>query len=320
MDSVRTLLLIAGLESARAVEYPNSELVAVLSTGHNDAATYAALEENLRAAIPQFAERLKLERREGAPSNKSPAVYADELLALHPKILICLDLTAALLVVSRRGGQAVPILFLAHDDPLKYGLIESFAHPGNNLTGVTTFRCVDGKMVEIMVRAFPGRKTFGYLLDATVDDRDCTQLAEEAASRSAVRLVPIDISPTGFAERALAVLKPMRLDAIIAPASAPLWQHRRVFVEQLNALEIPAIYENEVFLREGGLMFYGPVRSNAMAQLAADAGKIIKGEAAGDIPVEQPTLYELVINLRAPHVSRYGIGAATLRRADRILQ
>ena len=278
------------------------------------------LEDRLKASIPRFAQQFALMKREGSPPRQEAAAYADELLAMRPKLLICMDLTAALLAVTRRGKQDIPIVFLAHDDPLKYGLTQSYAHPGNNLTGVTTFRCVDGKMVEIMVKAFPGRKRFGYLLDASVDDRECARLAGEAAARSDVQLIPINIALADFAVRALALLKPLRLDAIIAPASTPLWQQRAVFVEQLNALEIPVIYENEVFLREGGLMFYGPIRSNAMAQLAADVGKILKGESAGDIPVEQPTLFELVINLRAPHMSQYEINPSTLRRADRILQ
>ena len=312
--------LISLVVGAGAGAAESREPIGVLSTGHNDQSTYAALEDRLKASIQRFSQRFELTLSEGAPTNKTAAAYADELLALHPKLLICMDLTAALLMVSRRGDQTIPIVFLAHDDPLKYGLIQSYAHPGNNLTGVTTFRCVDGKMVEIMVKAFPGRKKFGYLLDGSVDDRECTRLAEEAAARSAVQLIPINISPTGFAEKAMATLKPLRLDAIIAPASAPLWQQRVVFVEQFNALEIPVIYENEVFLREGGLMFYGPIRNNAMAQLATDVAKILMGESAGDLPVEQPTLFELVVNLRAPHVSEYRIDASTLRRADRILQ
>jgi putative ABC transport system substrate-binding protein len=309
-------LIAVGL--ARAAQAP--ELIGVLSTGHNDDPTYVALEDRLTSAIPRFAQRFKLTKREGAPPGKQPVTQADELLSMHPKILICMDLTAALLAVSRRGERDIPVVFLAHDDPLKYGLIQSYAHPGNNITGVTTFRCVDGKMIEIMVKAFPGRKRFGYLLDASVDDRECTRLAEEAAARRGIQLIPINIAVSGFAEKALATLKALRLEAIVAPASTPLWQQRDIFVEQLNGLEIPVVYENEVFLRAGGLMFYGPVRSTAMAQLASGVSKIVMGESAGDLPVEQPTLFELVINLRAPHFAQFGISPSTLRRADRILQ
>lgn len=317
------LSLLAGAMGARPAlaAVPTDEiLIAVLSTGHYDESVYASLEGRLRAEVPQFAKHLKIVRREAGFSNQHLPAQADEVLSLHPKLLICTDLTAALMAVSRRRDMGPPIVFLAHDDPLANGLIQSYARPGRNLTGVTTYRCVDGKMVEIMMHAFPGRKRFGYLFDSSFNDNDCTRLAEEAATRAAVRLIPIDIADWSFSRKIAAKLEPLRLDAVIAPSSAPLWQQRRVFVSALNDLHLPVIYESELFLREGGLMYYGPIRSSELDEVAIDVKKILAGELAGDVPVEQPTLFEFVINLRAPHASDYGISASAMRRADRILQ
>jgi putative ABC transport system substrate-binding protein len=296
------------------------DLIAVLSTGHTDDSIYIALEGGLKSSIPRFAERLKMERREAGFSDETLVAYANQLLARNPKVLICLDLAAASFAISQRTDKNIPIVFLAHDDPLASGLIKSYARPGNNVTGVTTFRCVDGKMVEIMVKAFPGRKRFGYLLDAAANGQECTRLAEQAAARAGIQLVFVDVSAANFAETMLPALTTLRLDAIIAPASTTLWQNRAYFVGQLNSLEIPVIYESERFLNEGGLMYYGPIREKAIEQLVSDVSKILMGESAGDLPVEQPTLFELVINLRAPHASQFGISPSTLRRADRILQ
>jgi putative ABC transport system substrate-binding protein len=295
-------------------------LIGLVTTGHNDSASYAELERLLKANLSDIAADLKIARREAGFSREQLLADLDEVLALRPAILICLDLTAALAAVVRRNNQQPPIVFIAHDDPLEYGLIRSYARPGNNLTGVTTFRCVDGKMVEILAEAFPARKHFGYLLDETVDNANCKHLAQEAAQNRGLTLSTIDVSAKSFIAELSAHIEAMKLDAVIAPASAPIWQNRKSVVEALNGLRLPTIYESKLFLDEGGLMSYGPIRASALAQVALDVHKIMHGEAAGDLAVEQPTLFELVINLRAPHAADYAIRASTLRRADRILQ
>jgi len=295
-------------------------LIGLLSTGHNDSASYAELERLLKSNLSDIAADLKIARREAGFSRERLLADLDDLLAMRPAILICMDLAAALTATERRNDQQPPIVFIAHDDPLEYGLIRSYARPGNNLTGVSTFRCVDGKMVEILAEAFPVRKHFGYLLDETVDNAHCRHLAEEAAQSRGLKLTIIDVSAKSFIAEMSARLEPMKLDAVIAPASAPIWQNRKLVVEALNGLGLPTIYESELFLDEGGLMYYGPIRTSALAQVALDVRKIMHGEAAGDLAVEQPTLFELVINLRAPHAVDYAIRASTLRRADRILQ
>jgi putative tryptophan/tyrosine transport system substrate-binding protein len=295
-------------------------LIALLSTGHNDSATYESLETHLRESLVSIAPQLQITRREAGFSSELLASQTEEVIASRPNVIICLDLAAAITTSARRRGTNPPIVFLAHDDPLTYKLIQSYARPGNNLTGVTTFRCVDGKMIEILVDAFPSRRRIGYLFDSTAGDSRCIQKAEEAAARLRVDLVKVDVAVHDFVKKMEITLKPLHLEAAIAPASAPIWQNRHAVVERLNDLRLPVIYESALFLDEGGLMYYGPLRTDAISQVAAYVRKILLGEPAGEIPVEQPTLFELAINLRAPHATEFGISAATLRRADRILQ
>jgi putative ABC transport system substrate-binding protein len=295
-------------------------LITLLSTGHNDSATYQSLETHLKESLDSFALQLQITRREAGFSNELLASQTDEIMASNPDVIICLDLAAAITASTRRRGMNPPIVFLAHDDPLAYKLIQSYARPGNNLTGVTTFRCVDAKMIEILVDAFPSRRRIGYLFDSTAGGSQCIRQAEAAAARLRVDLVKVDVAAHDFVKEMGIRLKPLHLDAAIAPASAPIWQSRHAVVEKLNDLKLPAIYESALFLEEGGLMYYGPVRTDATSQVAAYVRKILLGEPAGEIPVEQPTLFELAINLRAPHAADFGISAATLRRADRILQ
>lgn len=294
-------------------------LIAMQSTGHNDETVYAALERELRTIAPSTTP-LTLARREAGFSLETLARQVDELLAMRPDVLICLDLAAAAAAAKHRREQGPPIVFLAHSDPVRSGLVESYARPGNNITGVTTYRCIDGKMVELLAEAFPSRRRFGHLLDATVDNRRSIQLATQAAKDNNVELTTIDVSSPAFIAEITQRLAPLGLDAVVAPASAPIWQNRKPVINALNTLRLPAIYESELFLDDGGLMYYGPVRTDAIPQVANDVGKILRGEPAGNLPIDQPTRFELVVNLRAAYAADYGIRASTLRRADRILQ
>jgi putative ABC transport system substrate-binding protein len=315
-----TLSFIATALSGSARGFHRQVLIVILSTGYTDPGFYSSLERELKDSLSDFDVALHLVRREVASTHQPTQVEVDDLLTLQPDILICLDLDAALAASKRRRGQKPPIVFLVHDDPLRYGLIESYAHPGGNLTGVTTFRCVDGKMVEYLAESFPDRKRFGYLLDESEDNTACKESGEAAARSTGTTLLVIDVSSQNFITEMPARLAPLRLDAVVAPASAPLWNNARTVVETLNGLRLPAIYESERFLNEGGLMCYGPVRKNARAQVALNVRKILRGDAAGELPVEQPTLFELVINLRAPHFVNYRIQASSLRRADRLME
>jgi putative ABC transport system substrate-binding protein len=328
----RCLALVAGLlarplmaSTPGSGQGPPSLLIGILTTGHMDPSRFDALEQQIRSNLPELAARLTLVSREARFIQTELVRKIDELASLHPAVLVCLDLYCANVAKARLRGErmSTPIVFLAHADPVAGRLIESYAHPGNNLTGVTTYRCIDSKMLEILAATFPTRKRIGYLLDATdttADDQACVEHTHRDAARLQVDLIRIDVSPPDFLARFSERMTPSHLDAVLAPASAPLWQNRKAVVQALNDARLPAIYESDIFLAEGGLMSYGPVQTDAIPQLAKSVSKIVRGESAGDIPVEQPTLFEFVMNLRAPHFSEFGIKAATLRRADRILE
>jgi len=300
-------------------------LIAVVATGHIEATVFDPLERQIRNDLPELASRLTLVKREGGAMQEELVRRIDELASLHPAVLVCLDLFSANVAKTRLRDQSanIPIVFLAHADPLASHLIESYARPGNNLTGVTTYRCVDAKMLEISSATFSTRSRIGYLLDDSdnsTDNKSCVESAERAAVRLQVDLIRIDLSAKDFLVGLGEHIKSLRLDAVLCPASAPLWQNRKAVVQILNDAQLPAIYESDIFLAEGGLMSYGPIRTNAIPQLARSVNKILRGASAGDIPVDQPTLLEFVINLRAPHFAEFAVKAATLRRADRVLE
>ena len=316
--AVPGLLAISRSREASSLTSRSAQ-IGVLSFGNNEPKVYQRLTSLLQDLVPEFG--LTVISRQAGFSQEQLAAQLEELLAQRLDALICLDLFTANYAKARRQGMAPPIVFLVHADPLASHLIQAYSKPGNNLTGVTTYRCVDGKLVEILADAFPTRKRFGYFLDSsTEDDKDCIRLAHEAAVRGRIELVEIDVSAPNFVARLSTTLSALHLDALVAPASAPTWQNRKAVVDVVDTQRLPAIYESTLFLDEGGLMSYGSIASDSIAQVARTAGKILRGERAGEIPVDQPTLFELTINLRAQHAGEYGIKAATLRRADRILE
>ena len=300
-------------------------LIAIVATGHIEASVSDPLERQIRGDLPELASRLSLVKREGGALQNDLVRRIDELASLHPAVLVCLDLFSANAAKTRLRDQgiSIPIVFLAHADPVASHLIESYARPGNDLTGVTTYRCVDAKMLEILAATFSTRKRIGYMLDesdSSADSQSCIESAERTAGRLQIALIRIDLSAKDSVASLGEQIKSLHLDAVLSPASAPLWQNRKAVVQILNDARLPAIYESDIFLAEGGLMSYGPIRTDAIPQLARSVTKILHGAPAGDIPVDQPTLLEFVINLHAPHFSEFQVKATALRRADRVLE
>lgn len=314
-----------GCSARAATDHPPTVLIALLATGHVEANDVGTLRNRLLTGAPEFAERLTFVQREARFVEADLARMVDELAGLGPNVLVCLDLVSAAAAKRRLRDRHIdtPIVFLAHADPVANALVDDLAHPGNNVTGVSTYRCVDAKMLEFLTGAFPARRRIGYLLDGSdtsLDDKACIDQARNNAAHGRVDLITIDVAGPDF----LATLKTraasLRLDAVLAPASAPIWQNRQRVVQTLNELHLPAIYESDIFLAEGGLMSYGPDRTDAFPRLADAVVKILRGSRAGDIPIDRPALFEFVVNLKAPHFQEFGVTAATLQRADRLIE
>jgi putative tryptophan/tyrosine transport system substrate-binding protein len=331
LSRVRFLVMLIGFltqpsmaETPRPKESP-PVLIAVLATGHVEPRVFHPLEAQIRADMPELADRLAFVQREAGFAESEVIRRVDELASLHPAVLVCLDLFSAGIARMRLRDThlSIPIVFLAHADPLVGHLIDSYAHPGNNLTGVSTYRCVDPKMLEMLAGALSTRKRIGYLVDASDtsgDNASCGAAAQRAADHLQIELIRLDVSPKDFISTLGEHIKSLRLDAVLAPASAPVWTTRKAVVQTVNDARLPAMYESDLFLMEGGLMSYGPVQTDAIPGLARSVSKILHGASAGDIPVDQPTLLEFVINLGAPHFSEFAVKASALRRADRVLE
>ena len=246
---------------------------------------------------------------------------ANELVARQVAVLVATGGDRSVLA-AKAATSTIPIVFSTGGDPVANGLVASLGRPGGNLTGVSLFTTLlEAKRLGLLREAFPSATTIGLL----ADERDSSaggmvKDAEEGARRLGVRLVVVKAEADGEFDAAFASLVQQRADALVI-GNSPFFNSRR---ERLVALaarhKLPAIYEFREFAMAGGLMSYGTHLADMYRQIGVYTGRILKGAKPGDMPVLQPTRFELVINLKTARALGRTIPQSLLLRADEVIQ
>jgi putative ABC transport system substrate-binding protein len=314
------ILAAAYATAARAAGAALPLYLPVLGSPPANPAELLALRQALLDVNRELGERTVLQPLAASYDSRRLQLLAGEAVRRRPPLIVCCDLDAALAAKAARTNDMPPIVFRAHDDPVARGLIGSYGHPGRRLTGVTAYRCIDDKMLEILHDALPRVRRVGYLYDAANADAACHARAHLYARSARLELVSLVIPGEQALPSALTRLSSLQLDALLVPASASTWNARSKVIEQVDRLALPAIYEGGAFVPDGGLMQFGARTTNIHLQMARAMAAILRGGDAGAIPVFAPSEFELTVNLRARHARRYGISPATLRRADQIIE
>ena len=219
---------------------------------------------------------------------------------------------------AREAMRAVPIVGLA-TDMVATGLVKSLARPGGNITGISLFSPeLDGKRQEIMIEAVPGARRMAMLAEATATPQQLKALQDAAGARGIEIAIftirtPEDIAP------ATNEIKASGAAAINVLSSPLLFVNRHLIIERAAALRLPAIYEWPEMAEEGGLIAYGARSSGIFRQAARMVIKVLRGTKPADIPVEQPTNFEMVINLKTARAIGHEIPAGLVLRADKII-
>jgi putative ABC transport system substrate-binding protein len=225
---------------------------------------------------------------------------------------------------AKDATATIPIVFFMGGDPVRQGLVAGLARPGGNLTGVTIFgNELDPKRLELLSELVPQAKMMALLVNSSnpaVPVERIPAPLEEAARATGVRLRMVEADGESRIDAAYATLADLQAGGLIVTAD-PLFGNR---VEQLVVLTarhaVPVIYYRRDFVDAGGLISYGPSFAGAFRQVGAYAGKILKGEKPGDLPVQQPTKFELVINLKTAKVLGLTVPPALLARADEVIE
>jgi len=251
-----------------------------------------------------------------------PALAA-ELVALKVDVILAEGGTLGPRV-AMRATSTIPIVFAA-GDPVGSGLVTSLARPGGNVTGLSTFGAeLVGKRLELLKQAVPGVDRVAVLRQPTAlgerTANDMLKAADVAARALGVQPQFIEAQgPDEFA-RAFSDMTSARAGALtVLPSAMFLREHRRL-VDLAAKNRLPAVYPQREFVDAGGLMSYGANQSHLFRRAATYVDKILKGAKPGDLPVEQPTKFELVINLKTAKALGLTIPQSVLVHADEVIQ
>jgi putative ABC transport system substrate-binding protein len=248
---------------------------------------------------------------------------AAELAGLNVDVIVAPNTPAAM--AAKQATRSLPIVFIGAGDPVTSGLVTSLGRPGGNVTGLSVLSTeLVGKWLELLKQAVPGVSRVAALWQpGAMDertDKDMQKEAEVAAQALGVRLQLVEVrSPADF-DRAFADMTRARVGALtVRPASMFVTERKRL-VELAAQNRLPAVYAWREFVDAGGLMAYGPSLSDLYRRAATYVDKILKGAKPSDLPVEQPTKFELVINLKTAKALGLTIPPSVLARADEIIR
>jgi putative ABC transport system substrate-binding protein len=223
---------------------------------------------------------------------------------------------------AQRATSTIPIVMLIHADPVGSGLVASLARPGRNVTGTSTLTPeLVGKRLQLLKEAVPGISRVAMLSDPTVPSVALELRAAEVAARSLkVQLQVLEARTPGDFASAFSAMTKGRAGGLIALGGSMFFAHRTRIVELAAQNRLPAMYVGKEFAEAGGLMAYGTNFRESFRRGATYVDKILKGAKPGDLPIEQPTKFELVVNLKTAKALGLTIPPSVLLRADRVIE
>jgi len=255
-------------------------------------------------------------------AERFPALAA-ELVARKVDVILAPGTEHAL--AAKQATKTIPIVFADISDPELRGLVTSLARPGGNITGLSNLQPeLIGKGLELLKQTVPGVNHVAFLWQRDIlpepAQRDILQRAEVAAKAARVRLQFVDVQGSDGLDRALSNMTRARIDAVIVWGGATFISERRRIAELAAKNRLPATYSMGAFVDAGGLMSYSPNIVDNFRRAAIYVDKILKGAKPADLPVEQPTKFELVINLKTAKALKLTIPPSVLHRADRVIE
>jgi len=265
---------------------------------------------------------LVLEHRAASNAIHELDTLAKALIALHVDVIVTQGTPAARAAAS--ATSTIPIV-IALGEPLGARLVLTLARPGGNVTGLTVQATeLAGKRLELLRELNPKATRFAYLYDPTVVDRDGVPVAradqlESAAHSLGVQIKALPVRSADDFAKAFAAASEARADAVVIGASPLLSFHNKALVELAGKHRLPAVYANPEAVQGGGLMSYGPSYTSLFRRAATHVDKILKGAKAADLPIEQPTQFELVVNVKTARAMGIPVPRSILLRADRVI-
>jgi len=308
---------------ARAQQGERMRRVGVLVSGAADNARVrvAAFEQGLQQLGWIEGRNLRIEYRSGALGDaERTRKYAAELVALAPDVIFASGTSQVgpLLQATR----TVPIIFTLVADPVGAGFVDSLARPGGNATGFVQYEYgLGGKWLELLKEIAPRVTRAAVLRDAAITAGVGLWGAILTAAPSfGIEVSPVNVRDASEIERAITVFARGPNGGLILTGSALSAAHGDLIVELATRHKLPAVYFTRQMVNSGGLISYGPDPVDQFRRAASYVDRILKGEKPADLPVQAPTKYELVINLKTAKALGLEVPASVLARADEVIE
>jgi putative ABC transport system substrate-binding protein len=310
--------------AARAQQSGGMKRVAVLMNATSGdpewKARIAALIKGLAQSGWIDGRNVHLDYRWGAGNAENIRNYAGELASLVPDVIVATGsrVTGTLLKATR----TVPIVFVQTPDPVGAGLVDSLARPGGNATGFTNVEYgMSGKWLELLREIAPGVKRAAVLRDAAlVGGTGQLSAIQSVAPSIDVELSPAGLGDAGEIERAITAFARSSNGGLIVTTSAQGLVFRDLIIGLAAQHLLPAVYPQRTFSAVGGLISYGADSIDPYSRAAGYVDRILKGEKHADLPVQAPTRYELVINLKTAKALGLAVPPTLLARADEVIE
>jgi len=265
-------------------------------------------------------QNLTIDRRQAEGNLDRLPELVDELLKLRPDVILAIGTPASLAL--KKATTSVPIVFAGNSDPAGVGLVVSLAKPGGNITGTSLMASeLSAKRLELLREVSPRMQRVAMVWDSSNPGMALrVRETETAAERSHVQLRTHGPKTLEQLQAALSELEKQRPDALLVTTEPFTRRHLARIVEYSIAHRVPAMFEDRTYVEAGGLMSYGPNVADVFRRAVLYVDKILKGAKPADLPVEQPTKFELVINLKTAKAIGIAIPQSMLARADEVIQ
>lgn len=263
---------------------------------------------------------LRLDTRWGDGDLAATRKRAEELVALAPDAILAVGSLAV--GALQQVNRSVPVIFMTVADPVGAGYVASLAQPGGNATGFMLFEYgISGKWLELLKQIAPDMKRTAVLRDPAI----AAGIGQFAIIQSVAPSLGVDVIPFGLAsaaeiERSVATFAASPNGGVILTASTLSVNYSDLVIALAARYKLPAIYSGREYVVRGGLMGYGPVLIDQARRAAGYIDRILKGEKPADLPVQAPTKYELVINLKTAKMLGQTMPAGLLARADEVIE
>jgi putative ABC transport system substrate-binding protein len=254
---------------------------------------------------------------DGQPDRVAPIVAE----VVRAKVDVIVSASSATTHAAKAATQSIPIVMTASADALSEGLVDSLARPGGNVTGMTFLASpeIAGKQLQLLKEIAPAVSRVAVLSNPA--NRSHAAYARNLKARAVgVALQVVEVADPDQLERAFAAIVGARAGALLVLTDSMFVGLNRRIVDGAAQNRLPALYSQRAFVEAGGLMCYGPSLLDMSRRAATHVDKILRGEKPGDIPVEQPSKFEMVINLKTAKALGLSIPQSSLLRADEVLQ